>query len=65
MPDAEASRRPRRRLVVGTALLVGAIVLVGTGMLATGNHLGALLAPCLGRWPGRAKQGGRGDPAER
>jgi S1-C subfamily serine protease len=45
MPDAEASRRPRRRLVVSTALLVGAIVLVGTGTLATGNHLGALLAP--------------------
>ena len=54
MPDAKASRRPRRRLVVGTALLVGAIVLVGSGMLATGNHLGALLA--------LASAGGPGEP---
>ncbi len=45
MPTTEASTRPRRRLVVGTALLVGAIAVVGTGVLATGNHLGALLAP--------------------
>jgi putative serine protease PepD len=45
MPTTEASTRPRRRLVVGTALLVGAIAVVGTGVIATGNHLGALLAP--------------------
>ncbi len=37
-------RRPSRRLVVGTAVLVAAIVVVGTGVLATGNQLGALLA---------------------
>ena len=65
MPAAGASRRPRRRLVVGTALLVAAIVLVGTGLLATGNPLGALLAARHGRWPGRAGQRGRGAPAER
>ncbi len=45
MPVAAAPRRPRRRLMVGTALLIGAIVLVGTGMLATGGNLVALLAP--------------------
>jgi putative serine protease PepD len=45
MPTTEASTRPRRRLIVGTALLVGAIAVVGTGVLATGNNLGALLAP--------------------
>ncbi len=44
MPAAGASRRPRRRLVVGTAVLVASIVLVGTGILATSNQLGALLA---------------------
>ena len=44
MPAAEAPRRPSRRLIVGTAVLVAAIVLVGTGVLATGNNLGALLA---------------------
>ena len=45
MPTAGASRRTRRRFVVGTALLVGAVAVVGTGMLATGNQVGALLAP--------------------
>ena len=57
MPTTEASTRPRRRLVVGTALLVGAIAVVGTGVLATGNHLGALLAPL-------AAAGGLGGPDE-
>jgi S1-C subfamily serine protease len=45
MPTAAASRWTRRRFVVGTALLIGAIAVVGTGMLATGNQVGALLAP--------------------
>ena len=44
MPAARASRRPSRRLIVGATVLVAAIVLVGTGVLATGNNLGALLA---------------------
>ena len=44
MPTAAASRRPSRRLV-GTALLVGALLFVGTGVLANANRLGALLAP--------------------
>ncbi len=48
MPAAGASRRPRRRLVVGTALLVAAVVLVGTGLLATGNPIGTLLAAAAG-----------------
>ena len=48
MPAARASRRPRRRLVVGTALLVAAVVLVGTGLLATGNPIGTLLAAAAG-----------------
>jgi S1-C subfamily serine protease len=39
-----ASRRPRRRFVVGTAVLVASIVLIGTGILASGNRLSALLA---------------------
>jgi putative serine protease PepD len=43
-PAVGASRRPRRRRVVGTALLVGAIALVGTGTLAVGDRLGALQA---------------------
>jgi S1-C subfamily serine protease len=34
--------------VIGTAVLVAAIVLVGTGLLATGNQLGALLAATAG-----------------
>jgi putative serine protease PepD len=38
------SRRPRRRLVLGTALAVGALILVGTGVLAVGNQLNALQA---------------------
>ena len=42
LPAARGARRPRRRFVVGTALLVGAIALVGTGMLAIGDRLGAL-----------------------
>ena len=41
---AQPTRRPRRRLVVGTALLIGAVVLVGAGTLAS-DRLGALLAP--------------------
>ena len=53
-PTAQASRRPGRRLV-GTALLVGAILVVGTGVLANGNRLGALLAP-------PATAGGPGGP---
>jgi putative serine protease PepD len=49
MPGARASRRrPGRRLVVGTALLVAAIALIGTGLLTTGNQLGALLAATAG-----------------
>jgi S1-C subfamily serine protease len=45
MPVGGASRRPSRRLLFGSALLIGAIVLVGTGLLATGGNLAALLAP--------------------
>ncbi len=45
MPTVGAPRRTRRRLVVGTALLVGAFAVVGTGMLAAGDQVGALLAP--------------------
>ncbi len=49
MPAAGASsRRPSRRLVVGTAVLVAVIALIGTGLLATGNQLGALLAATAG-----------------
>jgi putative serine protease PepD len=55
MPTAGAPRRTRRRFVVGTALLVGAIAVVGTGMLTTGNQVGALLAP-------RAAAGGPAEP---
>jgi putative serine protease PepD len=45
MPVGGASRRPSRRLLIGTAVLTGAILLVGTGLLATGGNLAALLAP--------------------
>jgi putative serine protease PepD len=48
IPGAATSRRPRRRLVVGAALLVAAVVLVGTGLLATGNPIGTLLAAAAG-----------------
>ena len=45
MPTVDPSGRwPRRRLIVGTAILVSAIALVGTGLLAIGDNLGALLA---------------------
>ena len=37
-------RRPRRGFVIGTALAVGALVLVGTGVMAVGNQLAALQA---------------------
>ena len=45
MPTTEASTRPRRRLVVGTALLVGAIAVVGTGVIATGSERSSLSEP--------------------
>lgn len=48
LPAARAPRRPRRRLVVGAAVLAGVIVLVGTGLMATGNQLGTLLALAAG-----------------
>ena len=64
MPAATASRRPRRRLVIGAALLVAAVVLVGTGLLATGNPIGTLLAAAAGG-PGAADNGGARAPAER
>jgi putative serine protease PepD len=57
MPAATASKRPRRRLVIGAALLVAAVVLVGTGLLATGNPIGTLLAAAAGG-PGTAGNGG-------
>jgi putative serine protease PepD len=44
LPAARASRRPGRRFVIATAVLVGVIALVGTGVLATGNQIAALLA---------------------
>ncbi len=55
MPAPHTSRRPRRRFVVGAAVLIGAIVLIGTGALTTGNQLGALLASTT-------KAGGAGGP---
>jgi S1-C subfamily serine protease len=48
MPTAGASRRPRRRLIVGTTVLVAAVLLVGAGMLASGNPLATLLAATAG-----------------
>ncbi len=45
MPASRASKRPRRLLIVGAAVLVGAILLVGTGALTAGTQLVALLAP--------------------
>jgi putative serine protease PepD len=54
-PTAKASRRPGRRLVVGTALLIGVVALVGTGVIAAGDRLGAMLAPL-------AAAGGAVDP---
>ena len=57
MPTPRASKRPRRRLVVSAALLVAAVVLVGTGLLATGNPIGTLLAAAAGG-PGAAGNGG-------
>ena len=59
IPAATASRRPRRRLILGTLVLAGAIILVGTGLLATGNRLGALLALASAGGPnGPANAGG-------
>ena len=64
MPAARASRRPSRRLMIGAAVLVGVIAIVGTGVIATGNQLGGLVGR-NGRWRWVAGQGGRGAPAER
>jgi putative serine protease PepD len=55
MPGARATRRPRRRLIIGSALLAIAVILIGTGALATGSPLAALLAP-------PSKAGGPGGP---
>jgi S1-C subfamily serine protease len=44
MPAARIARRPRRRLVVGSAVLVASVLLVGIGIVATGDRIGALLA---------------------
>jgi S1-C subfamily serine protease len=52
MPAPRAARRPSRRLIVGTVLVLGALVVVGTGLLATGNPLAALLAAAAGN-PGQ------------
>ncbi|HEY6609477.1 MAG TPA: trypsin-like peptidase domain-containing protein [Candidatus Limnocylindria bacterium] len=49
MPVAVTSRRrPRRSFIIGTAVLIGAIALVGTGLIASGGRLGALLAAAGG-----------------
>src|SRR6187551_3686857 len=52
LPPAAAAKRPRRRLMVGTAVLVASVILVGTGLLATGNRLGTLLALASAGGPG-------------
>jgi len=44
LPRVRGARRPRRRLVIGTAVLVATLVIVGTGIVATGDRLGALMA---------------------
>ena len=63
MPTTEASTRPRRRLVVGSALLVGAIAVVGAGVIATRNPQGAQLAPrAAGAGPGAPDQVAAGIP---
>jgi putative serine protease PepD len=63
MPLAGAPRRPRRRLMVGTVALIGVIVLVGTGALATGGNLGALLAPlATAGGPGSSDKGAAAPP---
>jgi putative serine protease PepD len=41
---APRTARPRRRFVLGTAVLVAAVALVGTGLLAIGGQIDALLA---------------------
>ena len=56
MPAVGGSRRPRRRLVVGSVLLVGVVALVGTGV-AISDRLGALQASM-------ALSGGPGAPDE-
>ena len=59
IPVARPPRRPRRRLIVGTLVLAAAFILVGTGLLATGNRLGALLALASAGGPnGPANAGG-------
>ncbi len=45
---APSTARPRRRLVVGTAVLVAAVALVGTGLLAAGGQIESLLAATRG-----------------
>ena len=58
MPAPRASRRPRRRFVVGTAVLVGAIVLIGTGRSPPATSSARCWRRRQGRWRGRAGQGG-------
>lgn len=45
---APRTARPRRRFVVGTAILVAAVALVGTGLLAAGGQIESLLAATRG-----------------
>ena len=58
MPAAAASRRPRRRLTVGAGVLVLAVVLVGAGMVVTGNQIGTLLAFASAGGPNAAADAG-------
>jgi S1-C subfamily serine protease len=64
LPPAGAAKRPRRRLMVGTAVLVASIILVGTGLLATGNRLGTLLALASGGGPGGANNAAPAVPGD-
>ncbi len=48
LPLAPHGARPRRRMIVGTAVLVAAIALVGTGLLAIGGQIDSLLAATRG-----------------
>jgi putative serine protease PepD len=44
-PASRVSRRPRRRMFVGTALVIGALILVASGALTAGQRFASQLAP--------------------
>lgn len=59
-PAPRAVRHPRRRLLMGTALVVGAVVVAASGVLNTGQRLASQLAPAAAASSPEAPSGAPG-----